>query len=326
MVEIKITKENSSQRIDKFVRKYLNDAPLSFIYKLFRKKDVKINNHWVKENYILEEGDILKIFVTDEQIKEFNNPKQIDEYKNNIDLIYEDQNILVVNKPKGILIHGDSSEKRITLSNMVLYYLYNRGEYKNDGQSFIPSPVHRLDRNTSGVVVFAKNLHTSQTLMEVFKIHENVSKKYLLLACGKVDEKGDINAPLLKDENEGFVKVSSLANGAKKAITKYNRLDYSSDYSLVEAELVTGRTHQLRVHFSYINHPIIGDQKYGDFKRNKEFDNKFDYHYQFLHAQKISFYKLEGELEYLNGKEFVAEISKKEIKILNELGFKNPAK
>ncbi len=126
MVEIKITKENSSQRIDKFVRKYLNDAPLSFIYKLFRKKDVKINNHWVKENYILEEGDVLKIFVSDEQIKEFNNPKQIEEYKSNIDIIYEDQNILIVNKPKGLLIHGDSSEKRVTLSNMLLSYLYNK--------------------------------------------------------------------------------------------------------------------------------------------------------------------------------------------------------
>ncbi|MBQ9265995.1 MAG: RluA family pseudouridine synthase [Bacilli bacterium] len=325
MVQIKITKENSSQRVDKYVRKYLNDAPLSFIYKLFRKKDVKINNHWVKENYILSEGDELKIFVTDEQIAEFNKPKKIEDIKTNINIIYEDKNILIINKPKGLLIHGDISEKRITLSNMVLSYLYNKGEYKNDGKSFIPSPVHRLDRNTSGVVVFAKNLSTSQTLMEVFKIHENVSKSYLLLACGKVDENGEINVPLLKDENEGFVKVGSLANGAKSAITKYKRISYSSDLSFVEANLITGRTHQLRVHFAYINHPIIGDQKYGDFKRNKEFDNKFDYHYQFLHAYKIAFYKLDGELAYLNGKVFIARINNKEINILNELGFKNPA-
>jgi len=325
MIEIKISKENSEQRIDKYIRKYLNDAPLSFIYKLFRKKDVKINGHWVKENYILKEDDVLKIFVTDEQIKDFNKPKKIEEYKSNISIIFEDANLIVINKPKGLLVHGDESEKRITLSNMVLSYLYNKGEYKNDGQSFVPSPVHRLDRNTSGVVVFAKNLHTSQTLMDVFKVHENVTKKYLLLACGKVDDNGEINAPLLKDEKEGFVKVSSVASGAKKAITRFKRLDYSSDLSLVEAELITGRTHQLRVHFSYINHPIIGDQKYGDFKMNKRFDEKFNYHYQFLHAYKICFYKLEGELEYLNGKEFVANISKREIEILDDLNIKKPS-
>ncbi len=325
MIEIKISKENSEQRIDKYIRKYLNDAPLSFIYKLFRKKDVKINGHWVKENYILKEDDVLKIFVTDEQIKDFNKPKKIEEYKSNISIIFEDANLIVINKPKGLLVHGDESEKRITLSNMVLSYLYNKGEYKNDGQSFVPSPVHRLDRNTSGVVVFAKNLHTSQTLMDVFKVHENVTKKYLLLACGKVDDNGEINAPLLKDEKEGFVKVSSVASGAKKAITRFKRLDYSSDLSLVEAELITGRTHQLRVHFSYINHAIIGDQKYGDFKMNKRFDEKFNYHYQFLHAYKICFYKLKGELEYLNGKEFVANISKREIEILDDLNIKKPS-
>ncbi|MBP5694074.1 MAG: RluA family pseudouridine synthase [Bacilli bacterium] len=323
MIEIQITKEISSQRIDKFVRKYLNDAPLSFIYKLFRKKDVKVNNHWVKENYILQEEDVIKIYVTDEQLATFNNPKSVEDYKSNIDIIYEDQNILVVNKPKGILIHGDINEKRNTLSNMVLAYLYKKKEYKNDGISYIPSPVHRLDRNTSGVVVFAKNLNTSQVLMEVFKIHENVNKSYLLLASGKVDDSGKINAPLKKDENEGFVKVASSNNGGKSAITHFKLLEYKNNYSLVEAKLITGRTHQLRVHFAYIKHPIVGDQKYGDFKINKIFDEKYDYHYQFLHAYKISFHKLEGNLEYLNNKEFISKISKKEIEILNDLGFSN---
>lgn len=321
MIEIKIKKENSSQRIDKFVRKYLNDAPLSFIYKLFRKKDVKVNNHWVKENYILNEEDVVRIFVTDEQLKSFNNPKDIEDYKTNLDIIYEDQNVLVVNKPKGLLVHGDANEKRNTLANMVLSYLYKKGEYKNDGIDFVPSPVHRLDRNTSGAVVFAKKLNVSQTLMEVFKVHENVNKSYLLLAKGKVDNSGTINAPLKKDENEGYVKVASVNSGAKSAITKYELIEYKNDYSLVEAKLITGRTHQLRVHFAYINHPIIGDQKYGDFKGNKVFDEKYNYHYQFLHAYKISFHKLVGELEYLNNIEFVSQISKKELEILNDLGF-----
>ena len=114
MKEILIKKEFSNQRADKFVRKFLNDAPLSFIYKLFRKKDVKVNKHWIKQNYILQENDLLEIYVSDAQLLEFNNPKKIENIQVNLNIIYEDKNILVVNKPTGILIHGDENEKRIT--------------------------------------------------------------------------------------------------------------------------------------------------------------------------------------------------------------------
>ena len=129
MKEILIKKEFSNQRADKFVRKFLNDAPLSFIYKLFRKKDVKVNKHWIKQNYILRENDLLEIYVSDAQLLEFNNPKKIENIQVNLNIIYEDKNILVVNKPTGILIHGDENEKRITLSNKVLSYLYNKHEF-----------------------------------------------------------------------------------------------------------------------------------------------------------------------------------------------------
>ena len=133
MKEVIIKKEVANQRVDKYVKKFLNDAPLSFIYKTFRKKDIKINGKWVKENYILKENDVLRIYIKDEQIEEFNKPKSIEKYKSDIDVVYEDSNILIVNKPKGLLIHGDQEEKRITLSNMVLSYLFNKGEFKNDG-------------------------------------------------------------------------------------------------------------------------------------------------------------------------------------------------
>ena len=129
MKEILIKKEFSNQRADKFVRKFLNDAPLSFIYKLFRKKDVKVNKHWIKQNYILQENDLLEIYVSDAQLLEFNNPKKIENIQVNLNIIYEDKNILVVNKPTGILIHGDENEKRITLSNKFLSYLYNINEF-----------------------------------------------------------------------------------------------------------------------------------------------------------------------------------------------------
>ena len=319
MKEIKITEKTYNQRVDKFVRKYLNEAPLSFIYKLFRKKDVKINGHWVKENYILQNGDILRIFVTDEQLSEFNKPKSVEDLKITFKIIYEDENILIVNKPKGLLIHGDETEKRITLSNMVLSYLYKNNEYNPNGEGFTPAPCHRLDRNTSGLVIYAKNLESSQILMDLFKTHENIHKSYIALLAGIIDKNGKIEAPLLKDSSTGFVKVSSTDRGAKKAITEYELISHNNKYSLVEANLITGRTHQLRVHFSYINHPILGDQKYGDFAENKIFDERFNYHYQFLHAYKVKFDEVPGKLSYLSNKWFIADLFSKDVDILKKL-------
>lgn len=322
MKEIVISRENSNQRIDKYIRKYLNEAPLSLIYKTFRKKDIKINGKPVKENYILKEGDVLRVFISDEKINEFNKPKDISKINNSINVFYEDENILIVLKPKGILTHGDSSEKRMTLSNQVLSYLYKKDEFKNDGSSFVPSPCHRLDRNTSGLVIFAKNVISSQIIMEKLKTHEEIMKKYLVLVKGKTENCGEIDAPLKKDENSGFVKVASINDGGKTAKTIYKTLSSNGNYSLVEATLVSGRTHQLRVHFSYIKHPIVGDSKYGDFELNKEFKSKYNYENQFLHAYKLIFKIKEGALSYLNGKEFIAPLSKKEKNILGDLNIK----
>lgn len=323
MKTIRIDPKNANQRIDKYVRKLLNDAPLSFIYKLFRKKDVKVNGHWVKENYILNENDVLSIFVTDEQLADFSKPISVNLTKDHLDIIYEDENFLFVNKSKGILIHGDKTEKRKTLANEVLSYLYNKGEFDPKDNSFVPSPCHRLDRNTSGIVIFAKNFISSKEMMELLKTHENIHKSYLALLVGKTEEAGEIDAPLLKDAESGFVKVTNLKNGGKTAHTKYKRLDSIDGFSLVDAKLITGRTHQLRVHFAYINHPIIGDQKYGNFEKNKEFEKKFNYSYQFLHAYKIEFGNTSGALSYFNGKTFIAKMPKKDEEILKSLGFKN---
>lgn len=325
MKEVLITKENSNQRVDKFIRKYLNDAPLSFIYKTFRKKDVKINGKWVKENYILKENDLLRIYISDEQLNEFNKPIDISKinYQNEINIVYEDNNILIVNKPKGILIHGDKDEKRKTLTNSVLSYLYKKGEFKNDGTSFIPSPTHRLDRNTSGLVVFAKNVLASQEMMNLFKTHETIKKTYLLLAFNSTKNKeGEISFPLIKDSKNGFVRVGKLEEGAKEARTLYKVIDENDYYSLIEATLITGRTHQLRVHFKAINLPIVGDEKYGDFAKNKIFEDKYQYRTQFLIAYELSFGEVHGELSYLSHRRFKASLSQKEEEILKELGLK----
>lgn len=316
MILLKITSKDANQRVDKYVKKYLNEAPLSFIYKLFRKKDVKINKHWVKENYILQEGDELSIYISDQQLQDFNKPKEVTKSDLKHPIIYEDDNILIVNKPRGLLVHGDENEKVVTLSNEVINYLYFKGEYNPNDKGFTPAPAHRLDRNTSGLVVFAKNLISLQELEELFKNKDNIEKEYLALVKGRIDHKMEIDAPLLKDENSGTVRISK--NG-KTALTIVNKFRDYGDFSLVKVVILTGRTHQIRVHLASINHPVIGDAKYGDFKLNKEFKDLYGFENQFLHAYCLSFGKLSGHLSYLSNKKFTCELPASEQKVLNKL-------
>lgn len=318
MKQFVIKKEEANQRIDKYVRKYLNEAPLSFIYKLFRKKDVKINGHWVKQDYIIQEDDMIQIYVTDAQIEEFNKVKEATKKDLKYPIIYEDNNILIINKPRGLLVHGDSKEKRLTLSNEVLNYLYFKGEYNpNDSRGFTPGPAHRLDRNTSGIVVFGKNLEALQSLEELFKNKEEIVKTYLALVYGVFPNEMRIDLPLLKDPNSGLVKVDK-AHG-QKALSLVSINKRYREYSLVNVILVTGRTHQIRVHLSAKNYPIVGDGKYGDFNKNREFLNKYSFENQFLHAYTLEFKDVKGPLSYLKNKKFTAELPANEQKILEEL-------
>jgi 23S rRNA pseudouridine955/2504/2580 synthase len=319
MKEIIITSLEANQRIDKYVRKILNEAPLSFIYRIFRKKDVKVNGHWVKIDYMLKDGDDVKIYVTNEQLKDFDKPKEIIKLPFPHQIVYEDDNILIVNKPKKLLIHGDEKEKRLTLSNQVLSYLYDKGEYDPHNKGFIPSPAHRLDRNTSGLVIFGKNLASLQALEDLFKDKDEIEKHYLALVKGHIDKEGTINVPLKKNDKIGLVFPSTIEEGGKSAITKYKLIEYIGNDSLVDVTLVTGRTHQIRVHMQYISHPVIGDAKYGNFEYNKIFKNNYHYETQFLHAYKIIFKCPKGLLKYLEGKEFEAELPLEELGLLNKL-------
>ncbi|MGM9858268.1 MAG: RluA family pseudouridine synthase [Bacilli bacterium] len=320
MIQRTINAKDCNQRVDKYVRKVLNEAPLSFIYKIFRKKDIKVNDKRIDIDYILKENDIIKIYVTDEQLASFNKPKKYELSNFNLDIIYEDENILIVNKPKGLLVHSDDKDNKATLDKYVISYLISKGEYdpKID-QGFIPGPAHRLDRNTSGIVIFGKNLPALQQLLELFKDKEEIDKYYYVLVNGKIMKDGVINVPLLKNEKTGMVKVSTLANGAKTAVTEYFIRKHFGNFTLLEVKLITGRTHQIRVHMAHIGHPIVGDSKYGDFNVNKEFNQKFDYSSQFLHAYKIKFKNLSGVLNYLSNKEFICELGKKEREILAKL-------
>ena len=320
MKEIVISKENAGQRVDKFVRKFLNDAPLSLLYKTFRKKDVKVNGHWVDIQYILKENDCLRIYLSDEIIAEYSHPKVVETLPFTHPILYEDENILAVLKPSGLLVHGDETEKRITLANQVLSYLMQKGEYQPTIQhGFIPAPAHRLDRNTSGIVLFGKNLPSLQALFDLFKTKDQITKKYIALVVGNVEKDGEIKAPLIKDEKEGKVRIGSLKEGAKEAYTKYHVLKKYKNYTLLEIEIRTGRTHQIRVHMASIGHPVAGDPKYGHFKQNREFKEKYHYDSQFLHAYSITFHKIEGPLSYLSYRTIEAPLCEKEEKILQHL-------
>lgn len=302
MISKIVSSNEANQTLEKYIRKTLNNAPLSFIYKLFRKKDIKVNNHWQDRKFIIKENDEIKIYVTDSQLQDFQNVKKVkpnDDIKDWI--IYEDHNILIVNKPRGLLVQKDSVNGK-SLSDMVLSYLVYKNEYQpNVDNAFTPGPAHRIDRNTAGLVIFGKNIEVLQYLFTIFKEKELISKHYYALVKGRVDEKGEINAPIKKDEKNNKVFI---AKDGKKAITRYHLIKQFKDYALVEVVILTGRTHQIRVHMASINHPVVGDSKYGDFELNKEFENKYHFKNQFLVAYRLDFGSLDKPLENISSKHF----------------------
>ena len=320
MIQIEISNNDQNKRLDKFVKKYLSKAPDSFIYKLFRKKDVKVNKKPKPIDYMTQLGDVVTIYITKEQEESFIEKKNV-ETSSSMDfkVIYEDDNILVVNKPTNLLVHdGDDKLKNDdTLTKQVLNYLISTNAYNPSKENiFIPALAHRIDRNTSGLVVFGKTSIALQELFKAFKNHDGMDKEYETLVCGKVTEKGKIEAKLIKNEKTKIVNVDET-NGLK-ALTLYTPIKVYEDVSLLSVKILTGRTHQIRVHLKHINHPLVGDQKYGN--RNSDMlAKKYQMSGYFLHAKKLCFHNLENELSYLNNKEFVAPLFDWEVKLVNKL-------
>ena len=316
-----IHQSEEGQTLEKYIQKLLVSAPMSFIYKLFRKKDVKVNGHHEDRKFVVSANDEVSIYIKDEQFNEFLKEKEIQGNNAIKDLIiYEDKNVLFVNKPRGLLVQKSAPQDK-SLDQMVCEYLIYKGEYQpNEEIGFKPGPAHRLDRNTSGIVAFGKTHEALELLFELFKDHELINKHYLALVVGQVEkEKDSINAPLKKDEKNNKVVVAPLDKGGKTAKTVYRLLKKYDDYSLLDVTLLTGRTHQIRVHLSYINHPIVGDSKYGDFTANRIFKEKYHFSNQFLHAYKLGFGDLPMPLTNLSRKEFVAEPNEEIANILTKL-------
>lgn len=306
MREFVINESENGVTLEKYVFKVLKTAPMSFIYKLFRKKDIKVNGHHQDKKYRIAANDEVAIYISDAQINEFQKEKTIEPSLAIKDwIIYEDDNVLFINKPRGLLVQKSAPNDE-SLDHLVIAYLMATKQYDpNVEKTFVPGPAHRLDRNTSGLVAFGKNHAALEQLFELFKNHDLINKHYLALVVGQVEkEKDTIEAPLLKDEEKNIVRV---AKNGKTAKTVYKLIKKYDDYSLLDVTLLTGRTHQIRVHMAYINHPIVGDSKYGDFKVNKSFKQQYGFDSQFLHAYKIGFGDLAKPLTNLSRKEFTAE-------------------
>ena len=306
MVEFIINNSENGLTLEKYIYKVLPAAPLSFIYKLFRKKDIKVNGHHEDKKFRLSTDDVVAIYIAENQFAEFQKEKELSPNTKIKDwIIYEDDNVLFINKPRGLLVQKASPHDE-SLDQLVVEYLMATKQYDpNKEKGFVPGPAHRLDRNTSGIVAFGKNHETLNMLFDLFKKHDLINKHYLALVVGNVEKDKDIiTAPLKKDEKNNKVVV---AKDGKSAQTVYKVIKRYNGYTLLDVTLLTGRTHQIRVHMSYINHPVVGDSKYGNFEINREFKEKYHFSNQFLHAYKIGFGDLDYPLNNFSKKEFTAE-------------------
>lgn len=320
MKEIIIQKNESQQRLDRFLQKYLNKAPRSFIFKMIRKKNIKVNGKRVEPNIMLNEGDRIQLFLADETIENFREEKKVIKSKIAPNIIYEDDNILLINKEVGILSHGAGGSFEENVVDSIIQYLIEKGEYvPRIERTFTPSICNRLDRNTSGLIIGAKNYDSLKLVNEAMK-KGHIRKFYKTIVKGRVEREMREVAYLAKDEDRNLVEVMEEdMEGAKKIVTNITPLKYSKGYTLLEIELITGRTHQIRSHLSALGFPIIGDRKYGRKAVNESFRKQYGLDNQWLHAYKLEFNGLEAPLDYLNGRVFTAQASRKFLNIEKDL-------
>lgn len=320
MVKLTIQENDGNQRLDRFLKKYLKNASLSYIYKLIR-KDLKVNGKRAKIETLLSEGDELCLYIEQEQLSRLIQQKKTAKVKKQFQVAYEDSNLIAVEKPFGLLTHGDAREKKNTLANQVCGYLHQTGQYDPGRErTFVPSPVNRLDRNTTGLVLFGKNSLALQELNRMIRERGCVDKWYLTIAAGEIKEPLVLTDKMEKNASSNRISLLPAdAEDGKMMETEVYPLQIKNGFTLVQVKLITGRTHQIRAHLANAGFPIIGDAKYGKKKINEEMKGRFGLTTQMLHAYKLQFQQAAQPLYYLKGREITAELPQNFHRIKREL-------
>ena len=308
MREFTIGKNDAGQRLDRFVAKNLPLLPPALLQKYIRLKRIKVNGKGSKRDVRLNTGDILQLYINDEF---FDKPSEenmfLTVFQPRLNIVYEDENLLLVDKRPGMVVHADETEKVNTLLTHIQAYLYQKKEWDPRAEhAFTPALCNRIDRNTGGIVIAAKNAETLRILNEKIRDHE-IEKSYLCITVGRPNPpQGKIEGFLLKDEAKKQVSFHRRpVPGGKTAVTLYKTLETRGPLSLVECRLLTGRTHQIRVSMAQIGCPLLGDGKYGNGAVNRSYHETR----QALYSYKLAFtFPTDaGILSYLRGREFTVE-------------------
>lgn len=327
MKEIIISENEAGQRLDKLLGKYLNEAPKSFFYKMLRKKNIVLNDKKASGNEKLKLGDHVKLYLADDTIQKFSSGytaksslPALAKEKKKLDIIYENHHILLINKPAGMLSQK-AAKTDVSAVEYVIQYLLDSGQMTEEGLStFRPGVCNRLDRNTSGILAAGKTLVGLQEMSRIFK-DRSLHKYYRCLVKGSIKEGQYICGYLVKDEKTNRVTVNKQPITDSVPIeTSYRPVSGNGRATLLEVHLITGRTHQIRAHLASIGHPIIGDYKYGDRKANQYYKEKYGLDSQLLHAYRLEFPQMTGELMDISGMCVTAPLPALFTKILEKEG------
>ena len=338
MREYIINDKNEGQRLDKYIFRILPKAQASLIYKSFRKKNIVLNNKKCDGKELLKNGDSIKIYMSDDTIDLFSDNKSTKSenvanntknysgnnayysalekaYEKMPDIIYEDEDIILVNKPAGMLSQKAKDED-ISLNEICLSYMKNKKDGNLHDNNFTPSICNRLDRNTCGIILFAKNYKAARMLGQALK-DRTICKYYICICKGKIENEISLNGSLIKDERNNKVSID-LNDKDGKIHTHIIPLCSNDDISILKIHLITGKTHQIRAHLASINHPIIGDYKYGNRAFNDIYKKKFGISHQMLCAYKVIMPKFTNGLDKLKDKIFEIDLPTEFMKVIKD--------